>query len=328
VRVKVSDAVAEWVRHGEAMGYSPATVKGRRDGLQPLVELCGKQWLHLVSHRDLDTVFASRTWKPGTRNARLGQFKAFFTWCRARGYMPANSDPAFGWRYIKNAPADQLRIPVQEWPALFDACEKPIERVVMATGLYLFLRASEQRRIKISDIDLANSEVGIHRVKTGDFDIMPISLELDGELRRYLTAYSQQVHLQPHHVLLPTNYKPTVGPSGKLETGLPNPDRAVDRVHPIVKRVLARCGYATYWQGEHTLRRSGARAYFDELAENGYDGALRRVQSMLGHKNAVTTEIYLGLDIDRRKRNQDLKGKPMFRTLSQSANVVPIRRES
>lgn len=332
MRPNVRDAVAEWVAHAAASGYSPETVKARRAGLQPLVDLYGKQTVASLTHRHLDTLFAGRQWKPATRNARLGQLKTFFSWCRARGYMPLHCDPAFGWRYVKEGPAKQLRIPYEEWPALFDACHTPIERMVLASGLYLFLRSSEHKFLRIKDIDLDAQEMQVYRPKTDDRDVMPISTELDAELRRYLSWYSSEVQLKPDFFLIPSRHhaKNPEGGFGYIKgSGELNPNKPIAHIFDVVKSVLGRAGYETYWQGGHTLRRSGARAYFDALAESGYSGALRRVQTMLGHKKSETTEIYLGLDLDRYKRNQALRGKPMFvqRRTVQDAKIVPIRRE-
>ena len=86
--------------------------------------------------------------------------------------------------------------------------------------------------------------------------------------------------------------------------------------------VLDRAGYPIAKEGGHTLRRSGARAYYDELCEDGYDGALRRVQSMLDHSTTIVTEGYLGLGLDKEARNKALKGQPMFRRHAAAAAAV------
>ena len=88
-------------------------------------------------------------------------------------------------------------------------------------------------------------------------------------------------------------------------------------------------GYDIAGEGGHTLRRSAARALYDELVEErGYDGALRRVQTMLDHKHSMTTELYLGLDVDKVARNKALRGKPMFtrRQVGTAGNVIPLTR--
>jgi hypothetical protein len=54
----------------------------------------------------------------------------------------------------------------------------------------------------------------------------------------------------------------------------------------------------------------------------GYDGALRRVSSLLGHKNTITTERYLGLSLERSSRNQQFSGNRMFPSLAKPAGDV------
>lgn len=52
----------------------------------------------------------------------------------------------------------------------------------------------------------------------------------------------------------------------------------------------------------------------------------KRVQSMLGHSHGAMTEHYLGLNLERFRRNRAISGKAMFPTL-QNAQIIPIRRE-
>lgn len=75
----------------------------------------------------------------------------------------------------------------------------------------------------------------------------------------------------------------------------------------------------------HVLRRSGARALFDRLRHEGYDGALRRVQAMLGHSSGTITETYLGLDVERVQRNEMLAGKPMFPDLPRAGTLHELK---
>ena len=90
------------------------------------------------------------------------------------------------------------------------------------------------------------------------------------------------------------------------------------------KRPLARIGYSDKGSGEHTLRSSGARALFQRLREEGYDGALRRVSAMLGHKSVLMTERYLGLQLEKTQRNELLAGQVMFPDMA-SGKIVNLR---
>jgi len=89
------------------------------------------------------------------------------------------------------------------------------------------------------------------------------------------------------------------------------PDQQLQRVHRYVQKPLRAFGVTlrdgddkSKMEGVHTLRRSGARALFDEMvAQGSYDRVLRNVSAMLHHKSTVMTERYLGFDVDVTKRN-------------------------
>jgi integrase len=208
-----------------------------------------------------------------------------------------------------------------------------MERIVFATGLYLFLRASEQQRLQLKMVDLDQGVIEVYRVKPKKWDVMPMSAELLPIMREHLTWLAQNGATDPNHFLIPTRNRDMrhdpVTHKWIAGTGTINPTRSLSKPHRIVQRILKKNGYEIQGEGEHTLRRSGARAYFDHLCEErNYDGALRRVQSMLGHSLSSTTETYIGLNIDRYTRNRDLTGKPMFLIEQVSHNnVVNIFRD-
>lgn len=330
-RLTLSEARDEYLLHCLARALAPLTVEGRRTTLNQFIHCAGDIQVWHVTPRHVDKLFARHTWSTGTRNNKLTHLKAFFGWCRARGYMSQASDPLFGWRVVKVRGPEKTRVPHEEWPRLFAACETPIETATVALGLYLFLRGSELRTIQLKHVHLSDGEIEIYRTKTKDWDVMPISSELSEYLRAHLTWLTEQGVIDPDAYLLPTYTRPMAAkgvPGGGFITGSKqlNPSKPFYHPYRHVQAVLKRAGYPTFTEGEHTLRRSGARAYFDHLARSGYDGALRRVQSMLGHSSSAMTEVYLGLDLDRKQRNQDIKLKPMFPT--PDSNVVPIRSAS
>lgn len=311
-------------------GSKPGTVRNHKGVLEALIGHAGNIYPENLTIQRTDEFIATRQWSTATRNVRLGILKQFFSWCRARSYLPRDFDPMQGWRRGRVPEQQRTRIPVDEWAGLFAATNYPVERAVLATGLYLFLRASEQQAIQLKHIDLEAGIIRIHRTKTDEWDDMPISAELDRELRTYLAWYAKQVPLKGDYYLIPPRIKGSMhrDTDNRLVagTGLIDPTRAHTKPHLIVQRILGRAGYPTGKEGEHTLRRSGARAYFDVLVGQGYDGALRRVQAMLGHKKSLMTEMYLGLDLDRHQRNTDIIGAEMFPGLvTDTATVVPMR---
>lgn len=326
--IKLVDACTEYQRHLTSRGLAAGTVRSKMSSLQSLIKVAGNKPVHMITGIDVDRVFDTfSAWTHGTRNKRVSDFRSFFGWCRARKYMPQQADPLFGYRLTATPETQRTRIPRSDWPKIFDVCTSAREQVVIATGLYLFLRASEQQAIQIKHIHLDDCEIEIYRRKVKHWDTMPISAELDPYLRAQMTAMSEQFDLKPDHYLIPARFKDLKRePNGRLikGSGTIDPTRPFPRPHLVVQDILGRAGYPRKREGEHTLRRSGSRAYFDLLAESGYDGALRRVQAMLGHKNSLMTEVYLGLDLDRRRRNLELRGQRMFPVIDTS-NVVNIK---
>lgn len=332
IKIRLEKATDEWCAHMEARSLTNGTIRSRKSTLTTLKTDIGDIYVENISHRHIDQFFAAHPWSERTRNLKLGQLRVFFDWARSRRYMGRDDDPTFGWRML--TPVDgtpRLRLAVGEWQGLFAHCLHPTETIAVATGLYLFLRGSEQQAIQMKHIRLDDGEIDIYRRKTREWDAMPISAELDTHLRTYLTWYATQVAVQPEHYLLAPRIVGTLARDESTSRlvaggGQIDPTRPHSKPHLIIQRILDRAGYETAGEGEHTLRRSGARAYFDVLAESGYDGALRRVQSMLGHKNSLVTEQYLGLDLDRRLRNEEVSGKPMFPNAA-ADNVVDLHAQ-
>lgn len=328
--LRLSEASPMYLNHLRARGLAPSTVKGRDQTLRRLRSTVGDLSLQHITADHIDRMFAAHDWNPGTHNQRLAQLTSFFNWARARGYITTSHNPLHGWRTVKIPKVDRLRIPRDEWERLFAVTRDTRERAILAIGLYQFLRESELRTIRIRDVHLSDGTVDVYRTKTRDRDTMPVSSELDTYVREHLTFLSQSVKLEPdHYFICGFTRSMNRDERGRItaNTEILDPTRPYTHPARLVKTILGRAGYPTHRQGVHTLRRSGARAYFDELVSLGYDGALRRVQSMLGHSASTMTEVYLGLDLDRRQRNEDLRHKPMFQSSVRSAKIVPIRGE-
>lgn len=324
-----NQAASEYLDHCLARGLSPRTVASRASSLRRFSLIAGNVLVWSVTAKHVDKVFQHHNWTAGTRNQKLTHYKVFLRWCRARGFMHRDSDPLFGWRMETLAKPDRLRIPLDEWPTVFSACQTKNETMAIALGFYLFLRNSEMQAIQLKHIDLDEAEIQIFRTKTKDYDTMPISEELDGYLRSHIAWLTAMGIRQPDTYLLPANSKPVMQKGeNRYQAGRTHPIPTMPMAYPYksIQLVLKRAGYPTFKEGAHTLRRSGARAYFDVLVDQGYDGALKRVQSMLGHSHGAMTEHYLGLNLERFRRNRAISHKAMFPTL-QNAQIIPIRRE-
>ena len=124
--------------------------------------------------------------KPSTYNLYFTNIRLFFKWCMVRGYTTV--DPFFGQRESP-APASHLRIPLEKFPTLINSAYRPRERMMVCLGLYLMLRESEVRSIQLKHVNLSEGwiQVTIHKNRDKTIDQMPISPELDAELRTWLT---------------------------------------------------------------------------------------------------------------------------------------------
>jgi len=340
----LSEAIEEYIASRGGGLRSKSTVGGDRQTFQYLLLAVGNiqtksltpahgvAFMHYLTAKDLQA---------STRAGHYARVKTFVTWCKAMKYLGPFQDPLATVTRPKIPSKVRLRIPADKFDMLLDAAHTPRHRIVIALGLYLFLRASEIKPLRVADLDLYGGTLRVFQPKTGKADEMPVCAELEREMRRWLTWYSNnaQIPLDKAHYLVPSTIpQKFVGVKGgpqrtlvSVDPGTLVPTKPVHYPAQLVKVVMRRAGYATkdengksLYEGVHTLRRSGARAFFDQLNEvKNYDGALRIVQSMLHHATGAQTEHYLGLGLDEEKRNDLLRGKAMF-AAPEGGNVVRL----
>lgn len=263
----------------------------------------------------------------------LATYNTFFKWCQGRQIVPARwRVPTADVRPPRVQKRERFRLPVIEFPRLLDSAVEPRDRALLAAACTLLLRKSELASLTIGDVNLTDGEVTVQIWKTNDSDIMPIPYELDVELRRWLTVYSEKVGpLEDHYLLFPRRIQQRWlhDDDGKFVAGSGDDyvyftDQPIIHMQDIATRGLRALGYELEpREGMHTLRRSAARWLFDRLVSEGYDGAIRMVQAMLHHTQIVTTEKYIGLTLDKKKRDDILKGQVMYPI--EKDNVIEMR---
>lgn len=318
--------VREYIDSLRSLDYSPSTIRTADRTCRRLLAQTGNIQLRNIDVKHVDRYFAIRMGQgvsAPTLNIELQNLRGLFRYAMARRYMGQTPDPTAHRRRMRVQPKARRRIPAGEFTRLLDACEHPRDRMVVALGVYLMLRQSEIVRLRVGDVNLATGEVTAHIIKTAKLDVMPISLELDSELRRWLTWYTDTMGgLRDDYLLVPAKARPVVMPDGSgfnlMDSPL-HPYKMIGHPQDIVRRAMAACGYdlndadgVTLRDGVHTLRRSAARAKFDELVDSGYDGALRVVQSMCHHASQKQTEIYIGVELDQKRRDDMIRGKRMY----------------
>jgi integrase len=336
--VKLQQAVDEYLHSRKAQGYRAGTINNDRRRLTKLTQLIGDVDCRKITHKHIDHTMTrlAATNGPGSLGNYHATYTKFFRWCRSRGYMKPDQDPMAERRAPKHVPRPRQIIPVTAFPGLLDAAgaRHPRDRAIIALGLYTAARQSEIRTLRIRHLNLDTGELEIFQHKTQTFDVMPVSAELDTEMRVWLTWYTQHAGpLNPDWYLVPAR-KHMSERKGDRFVSSPDaplqPASMVNNMHELVNRALGDIGFPlvdehgrSLREGVHTLRRSSARAIFDTLSARGYDGAARTAQTVLHHASMAQTERYLQIGPDRAARDKLFKGKRMFPTVGD--NVVRLR---
>lgn len=320
--MRISDARNEYLHWRLSQGFAKNTVRNDKSAIKLLTDVVGDMHLADLDYQHMMRVFdhMSKT----RANSSINQFRAnlssFFQWCRLRKYLAPDHDPLAEQRPRKVGKKRWNRIPVGDFLHFLDHAEEPRQRVMAALGLFLFLRAGEVTSLRIRDVHLDDGTIDVTVWKTKDVDTMQIPLELDRELRRWYTHYQSEVGvLEKDMYLVPARIQAGWG-KHRL-----NPRAAISRPQEVIKPVLTAYGIDEKWEAFHCLRRSGARALFDELSDRGIDGSLEITAAMLHHASVTMTERYLGITHSRAKRDNLVRGQYLFPSLH-ADNVIRIDR--
>jgi integrase len=334
----LSDSIDHYMRHRTSQNYSKGTLKVDRQVLTKFLAVSGNIYCHQITHRHIERHFeeVSKTRQPTSLKNDHGVLIRFFKWARHTGRMPVESDPMFGRRQPKAVKRERNRLHVSRFTELLEAAEArdPRDRALCALLLYTLGRDSEVTDLRIRDLDLSAGWLKVRIHKTGQEDTLPVSAELDKEMRRWLTHYSKVAGpLEPWNLLVPArSVFPVHGDDGRIlrHDSAYRPSKQIGGAGRIVNPILGAIGFPVVdengkpcGEGSHTIRRSGARALFDDLVVNGYDHSLRIVQSLLHHASVTMTERYIGITADRRSRDDIIRGKIMFHVSDE--NVVQMR---
>lgn len=294
-----------------------------------------------VTYHHVDTYFTARSMtgvENGSLNVELGVLRALFKFAHDIGKLPGRNPMALRKTFEVRG-GGHRRIPPERFRDLLDSAEHPRDRIIVALGMYLLIRQSEIKIMVVGDVDLDYGTIRVFQPKTGKFDTMPLSNELDRELRRWLTWYTTAMRqpLRAEWFLAPRKARPRF--SGKRDEsgkslmdldGAPiDPTGPMGRPHEVIQRSLVKCGYAvrdasgkSTRDGVHTLRRSGATAIYRRLADEGFDGAIAFVQEILHHAHAKQTEDYIGVKLNTEQRDRMIRGQDLYPV--RDADVIRI----
>jgi len=268
-----------------------------------------------------------------THNYYRSRLSGFFEYATRRGWV----------RTDLLEDVDPLRLPtrLRQRPtpdvlnAMVDVASGERDRALLSTLIHTGLRMNEAMRLRVGDVDLERQGLAVYISKSDLEDDLPITAPLGRELRRWMLAYSSQIgrplrgddHLFPARKTGGYQWR-TDDDGTRVKSRAPDTwvaNKPMTHSERVVKAALHALGLPTKGEGCHTLRRAAARAFFDSLTEEGgYDSALRVVSAWLHHKNSTTTERYLGLSVERKLRDEYLRGRE-FLTSRPGATVLPFQ---
>jgi len=319
IRKPLAEAIQEFAAFRAAHGDAANTIRNTVQVLNKGLAAWGNIPVGNIGPAHISNLFAANDWAPSTRNQYRSHLIGFCRWARSCNYMAKDHDPLEGWRAVRVPSVEQPRIDVHQFTAILDAATHPRDRMIIALGIFTFLRGSEIANLKVSNVDFTAGELEVYRLKTKEQDRLPMSSQLRDELVRWINWYrGDRGSLEPHWYLTPAKERDewiSLG-RGKLV-----PSRRHAPVKPTVKetkpyravqRAARSLGIDTRGVGNHLLRRSGARTYADLLRQEGDTGYLMATAAMLGHRDSRQTEHYIGWDTERNNRNERIKGKVMF----------------
>lgn len=275
-----------------ARGYSPATVRARRQALAVFAQwaldrgLDGpatvsrpvlvryQRWLFHYRKADGDPL----TFR--SQNARLLPVRALFAWCVKNGHLAANpaSDldlPKVEQRLPKaalTAAEAEAVLAVPDERTVSGLRDRAMLEVLYCTGI----RRSELARLNVRDIDRDRHTLMVRQGKGKKDRLVPIH----GRCIAWLDAYQSEA--RPKLVVEPDD--------GTLFLTVDGTGFSLDRLTQLVRDHVKASGVAK--EGAcHLFRHTLATV----MLEGGAD--IRYVQAMLGHAELSTTQIYAQVSI-------------------------------
>lgn len=135
--------------------------------------------------------YLARPVSPTTRNIRLRYLKAFFNWCVAQGYLPAN--PTAGIRQAKEDLDNVRHVPLEDVKRLLSAPDKKTyaglrDYCLMLVQIDTGARPGELFQVRVNDLNLEAREIRIRpeAAKTRIGRTLPVSPYTAQALQKFL----------------------------------------------------------------------------------------------------------------------------------------------
>lgn len=275
--------VAEWlVTYRQVIaerGYNPQTIKNRTTSINHIEAAWGAMKLRAVRPVDISTKL--KQWSPHTAVRVLGELRDVYVEAIANG--AAESSPAAHVKRPK-APGLRKRLTLETWQAMLELARQGRQRWVPA--MLLLALATGQRRADLAKMKFSDVVDGCLRVEqqkkagkpTGARVAIPLTLRLAAT---GMTLGEVIEHCQTIGAPGDTLLRKTGG--GPIEMS-----SLSARFRELIVKVCGPDAYKQFeWPSLHEVRSLSARTYIAEGM------APETVQTLLGHKDAEMTAVYL-----------------------------------
>lgn len=317
-RIEIIAAGETWLRNKKSRkGGAPGTYDIHLTNIKYLAKHTNYKCACCLTEADLLDALntKSKTCMPHSLNGIKATYRQFIEELLYNGQLSAGRNIAARLENMGFVKKHREIIPHDMFPMALDAAGKisPKCRMTTAFGLNMGSRGSEISLLQIKHVLLDRRIVGVFQEKTQKFDgFMPIDDALADEFKIYFDWFLANYTVTPESYLIPARAegrKPVWSPYPILR-----PEVRDTRPYIEIKLMLTELGFP-YVKGEgiHTLRRSAARAWYDELHAAGYPDPIGVLQKLLHHSTRVITERYLGLDHGIQERNDLMMNANLLR---------------
>lgn len=344
--IRLQDAVAAYLERRERRVTKGTFVNDQSLVLRFQAFVGGNPWMRTITPGTVEDFFHSGhpnafplANKASTFNVAVGRLATFITYCRKHGWI--NLDVMDEVMRKPKLELAQRRFTATELLSLCQTPRYPQEKILVALACNTALRIGDIGALRFSPvgehgdldtatqtIDLDNGWLRVKIHKTHKVDELPITLELDAALREWLVHYQDVLGrpLEPGMFIVPAKDNSTWGTGPREFTY--RPFDQITRPDNIYRRAVADAGLPfTKGNGFHTLRRSFARIFYEELKRRSHPDPIRPVQAMLHHATPEMTYHYIGVELDREARNEVLRGQMFLsRLAADTTNVTQLRR--
>lgn len=226
---KLSESLDQYLSI-RAAHLAPTTLANDQALLRKFVREVGDPQTHLLTAQKVESWFAQEALrqKASSYNKVRTRVQGFTAFCTRRGWL--TSDPLAEVRTRRVQRVERLRLSANQLRELVANTDNPRDRAMLATACNTGLRASDLTGLRIGDVDLDGGLIRVAIKKTGDLDWLPITADLEPELRTYLRWYTEQ--RMPNAVDLQDFLFPALGPiftswegTTRMPWGEPVPER-------------------------------------------------------------------------------------------------------